>query len=151
MSNERSRAIGTLVRWRAFQEALAERESLRAAALAAAAQSALDASEAVAEAISRRREGLLGGGAVDLGMLQAIAEFEHRARDQVRDRRDSSTKAKKSRDEAVALHLSARSRLRVAETRCDREITIESEREEKRVFDRMAALIVASAVEKKHD
>lgn len=151
MSEMRSLAIRKLVRWRAFQEALSERESRRAAARVARAQDALDAARASADAVARRREDALSQGAIDLGLLRALGEFEQRAHDEVRDSDEALRRAIEAREEARSAHVNARSRLRVARTRGDREAELERDREEKRLFDRMAALIAVRATENDHD
>ena len=73
MSRKPSHAIHTLVRWRAFQEALAERECQQASAHVVKAQSAVDEAQAKADAIENRRDALLAEPAIDLGIACAIA------------------------------------------------------------------------------
>jgi ribosomal protein S20 len=60
MSAKQSTAIRTLVRWREFQEALAERECQQASARVLEAQSAVDEAQSVAAAIQARRDELVG-------------------------------------------------------------------------------------------
>jgi hypothetical protein len=151
MSAKQSTAIRTLVRWRAFQEALAERECQQASARVLDAQSAVDEAQSVATAIQHRRDELLGARALDLGLLQAVDEFEQRAADDVRARTDTLDDANRVRDDAISEHLQARARSRVAETRCDRVVLQENDLEEKRLFDRMASLIAVGAMENRHD
>lgn len=151
MSAKQSTAIRTLVRWRAFQEALAERECQQAAARVLEARAAVDEAQAVVDVIQRRRDELLGAQALDLGWLRAVDEFEQRAADEVRARTDTLDAANRVRDDAVSEHLQARSRSRVAETRCDRVVMQENDLEEKRLFDRMASLIAVVAQENRHD
>lgn len=151
MSAKQSTAIRTLVRWRAFQEALAERECQQASARVLEARAAVDEAESVVAAIRSRRDELLGAQALDLGWLRAVDEFEQRAADEVRARTDTLDDANRVREEAVSEHLQARSRSRVAETRCDRVVMQENDLEEKRLFDRMASLIAVVAQENRHD
>lgn len=151
MSQKQSQAIRTLVRWRAFQEALAERESRQASARVVRAQTAVDQAQGVADAVQRRRDALLAEHAIDLGLMLAIADFEQRAWDEVRARTDVLEGAERERDQALAAHLQARTRTRVADTRRDRVVALENDQEEKRIFDRMASLIAAGSKETYHD
>lgn len=151
MSAKPSHAIRTLVRWRAFQEALAERECQQASARVVEAQAAVDQAQARADAIERRRETLLAEPAIDLGLMSAIADFEQRAWDEVSARTGALDEATHAREQALAAHLQARTRTRVAETRCDRVVAQENDHEEKRIFDRMASLIAAGTKETHHD
>lgn len=151
MSGKQSSAIRTLVRWRAFQEALAERERQQTSAREARAKSVLDEAEAVAAAIRSRRDELLGARTIDLAVLQAVGEFERIAADDVQARTDALNDARRENEEAVSAHMQARSRSRVAETRLDRVVAQERDLDEKRLFDRMASLIAAGAMEKRHD
>jgi hypothetical protein len=151
MSQKPSHAIRTLVRWRAFQEALAERECQQASARVVEAQAAVDEAQAVADAIERRRDALLAERAIDLGLMLAIADFEQRAWDEVRARTGTLDEARQARELALSAHLQTRSRMRVAETRCDRVVALENDQEEKRIFDRMASLIAAGTKEAHHD
>lgn len=151
MSRKQSQAIRTLVRWRAFQEALAERECQQASARVVAARIAVDEAQAVADTVERRRDELLAERAIDLGLMLAIADFVQRAWDEVRIRTEALDDASRERDQALAAHLQARSRTRVAETRCERVVALEDDQEEKRIFDRMASLIAAGAKEARHD
>lgn len=147
MSARYAPAISTLVRWRAFEEALAERGCQQASARVLAANDALDKASAVAETIARRRDELLSAGALDLTLLQAVAEFEGLARDEESRRRDALRQCERERDEAIAAHLDARTRTRVAETRRDRVVAEARDQEEKKLFDQMASLLVATAVD----
>ncbi len=151
MSQKPSQAIRTLVRWRAFQEALAERECQQASARVVEAQLAVDEAQAVADTVERRRDELLAERSIDLGLMLAIADFEQRAWDEVHARTDVRDEAERGREQALAAHLQIRSRMRVAETRCDRVVALENDQEEKRIFDRMASLIAAGAKEARHD
>lgn len=151
MSQKQSQAIRTLVRWRAFQEALAERECQQASARAVAAQISVDEAQAVADTVERRRDELLAERSIDLGLMLAIADFEQKAWDEVRIRTEALDEANGERDQALAAHLQTRSRTRVAETRCERVVALEDDQEEKRIFDRMASLIAAGAREARHD
>lgn len=144
MSAKRSAAIGTLVRWRAFQEAIAEREYQQASARVLDASAKVDEAQAKAEAIAAHREDMLGRGALDLALLQAVAGFEHRALDVVREKTEVLDECTAGRDRALEGHLRARSATRVAETRRDEVAAEENDVEEKRIFDRMASLIVAA-------
>jgi hypothetical protein len=151
MSQKPSQAIRTLVRWRAFQEALAERACQQASVRVVEAQTAVDHAQAVADAVQRRRDELLAERAIDLGLMLAIADFEQRAWDEVRARTDVLDGAKRGREVALAAHLQARTRTRVADTRCDRVVALENDQDEKRIFDRMASLIAAGPKEARHD
>lgn len=146
MNQRQAPAISTLVRWRAFQEAVAERACQQAARHVLESSSALESAVDDANAIERRREAMLDAGLIDLTLLQAIADFEHRAWDVVDVRKEALRDRERERDDAVAEHLSARSRTRVAETRRDAILAAIADQEEKRMFDRMASLIVASSV-----
>ncbi len=151
MSQKPSHAIRTLVRWRAFQEALAERECQQASLRVVEARNAVDEAQAVVDAIEKRRDELLAERIIDLGLMSEIAGFEQRAWDVVRTRTDALDEATQARDQALAAHLQTRSRTRVAETRCDRVVAAENDQEEKRMFDRMASLIAAGTKETRHD
>lgn len=151
MSRKASQAIRTLVRWRAFQEALAERECQQATARVVEAKAAVDEAQAAADTVQRRRDALLAERSIDLGMMLAIADFEQRAWNEVRNRTHALEEAERAREQALAAHLQARTRTRVAETRCDRLVALENDQEEKRIFDRMASLIAAGAKEANHD
>ena len=151
MSANRSVAIGKLVRWRAFQEAIAERAYQQASAQALEAQRATESAQAAADAIVQRRDALLAERAIDLALLQAIGDFEMQAAEFVRQRRDAQREAERVRDDALAAHLEARARTRVAETRFDEVAAQERDQEEKRMFDRMASLLVAAGGGSSHD
>ena len=151
MSAKQSTAIRTLVRWRAFQEALAERECQQASARVLEARAAVDEAQSVVDAIRSRRDELLGAQALDLGWLRAVDEFEQRAAEVVRARTDALDEASRVRDAALSEHLQARAHSRVAGTRCDRVVLQENDLEEKRLFDRMASLIAVGTMESRHD
>jgi hypothetical protein len=147
MSARHAPAISTLVRWRAFEEALAERSCQQASARVLAANDAHEKASAAADSIARRRDELLSAGALDLTLLQAVAEFEGLARDEEDRRREALRQRERERDEAITAHVDARTRTRVAETRRDRIVAEARDQEEKRLFDQMASLLVASAVD----
>jgi hypothetical protein len=151
MSRKPSHAIRTLVRWRAFQEALAERECQQASLRVVEAQGAVDAAQAVVDAIEKRRDELLAERVIDLGLMSEIAGFEQRAWDEVRVRDDALGEAIHARAQALAMHLETRTRTRVAEARSDRLVAMENDQDEKRMFDRMASLIAAGTKEIDHD
>jgi hypothetical protein len=151
MSQKQSQAIRTLVRWRAFQEALAQRECQQASAQVVQAQNAVDEARAVADEIEHRRDALLAERSIDLGLMVAIADFEQRAWDEVRSRTETLDAAERARELALAEHLQTRTRTRVAGTRCDRVVALENDQDEKRIFDRMASLIAAGTKEAHHD
>lgn len=146
MNQRQAPAISTLVRWRAFQEAVAERACQHTARRVLESSSALESAVDDANAIERRREVMLDAGLIDLTLLQAIADFERRAWDAVDVRKEALRNHERERDDAVAEHLSARSRTRVAETRRDATLAAIADQEEKRMFDRMSSLIVASSI-----
>lgn len=147
MSARYAPAISTLVRWRAFEEALAERSCQQASARVLAASDAHEKACAAADAIARRRDELLSAGALDLTLLQAVAEFEGLARDEQARRLDALRERERQREEAIAAHVDARTRTRVAETRRDRVVAEARDQEEKKLFDQMASLLAASAVD----
>lgn len=147
MNDRHAPAISTLVRWRVFQEALAERNCQQASGRVLQANAEHAKARDAATMISGRREELLSGGALDLTLLQAVAEFERVAWDEEALRRDALRACERARDEALATHLDARTRTRVAETRRDRVVAEARDQEEKRMFDQMASLLVASAVD----
>lgn len=147
MSDRYAPAISRLVRWRAFQEALAERSCQQAAARVLAASDAHEKACAAADSIARRRDELLSAGALDLTLLLAVAEFEGLARDEQTRRLDALRERERESKEAIAAHVDARTRTRVAETRRDRVVAEARDQEEKRLFDQMASLLVASAVD----
>jgi hypothetical protein len=151
MSRKPSHAIRTLVRWRAFQEALAERECQQASLRVVEAQNVVNEAQAVVDAIERRRDELLAERIIDLGLMSEIAGFEQRAWDVVRIRTDAHDEAMHAREQALAAHLQTRTRTRVAEARCDRVVALENDQDEKRMFDRMASLIAAGTKEARHD
>lgn len=151
MSRKPSHAIRTLVRWRAFQEALAERECQQASLRVVEAQSEVDEAQAVVDAIEKRRDELLAERVIDLGLMSEIAGFEQRAWDEVRVRNDALGEARHARAQALTAHLQTRTRKRVAEARSDRLEAVENDQDEKRMFDRMASLIAAGTKETDHD
>lgn len=151
MSRKASHAIRTLVRWRAFQEALAERECQQASLRVVEAQNAVDDAQAVVDAIEKRRDELLAERVIDLGLMSEIAGFEQRACDALGVRNDVLAEARHAREQALAAHLQTRTRTRVAEARCDRVVALENDQDEKRMFDRMASLIAAGTKETDHD
>lgn len=151
MSRKPSHAIRTLVRWRAFQEALAERECQQASLRVIEAQTIVDEAQAVVDAIERRRDELLAERIIDLGLMLEIAGFEQRAWHEVHIRTDALDEARHTREQALAAHLQTRTRTRVAKARCDRVVALENDQDEKRMFDRMASLIAAGTKETRHD
>ena len=147
MSNRQAPAISTLVRWRAFQEALAERSCQEATGRVAKARDEHATACEAAATIGRRREDMLSAGILDLALLQAIAEFEREAWDEQVARRDALHERERERDEALSAHFDARTRTRVAESRHDRIAAELRDHEEKKLFDQMASLLVASAID----
>ncbi len=137
-------AVSSLVRWRAFREALAERDRDAAAAAVRVAAQSRDDAEVAAEVIARRREGVLTAPNFDLALLQAVSAFETRALDDVAARTDAL--AERAREYALARDAQVRARadVRVAESRHGRLLAEAADRDEKRMFDRMASLIVAA-------
>jgi hypothetical protein len=144
MNQRHAPAISTLVRWRAFQEAVAERVCQQAAGRVLESATALQSARTDADVIVRRRSEMLDAGMIDLGLLQIVAEFERKAWDVVDARRETLRMHERERDDALAEHLAARTRTQVAETRRDRVVAEARDQEEKRLFDRMASLLVAS-------
>lgn len=147
MSGRHAPAISTLVRWRAFQEALAERACQEASGRVVEANAEHAKARDAATAIEGRRVEMLSAPALDLTLLQAVAEFERLAWDEEAVRRGALRERERERDEALSAHLDARTRTRVAETRRDRVVAEARDREEKKLFDQMSSLLVASAID----
>lgn len=143
MSDTALVAVSTLLRWRAFREALAERDRIAVAAELHEAGARRDEAQSVAAGVARHREALLSAPNVDLGLLQRVAACETRALDDVRDRLDALAACEQRHDDARAAHLRARADVRVAETRHARLSAEAADLEEKRMFDRMASLVAA--------
>lgn len=143
MSDTALAAVSTLLRWRAFREALAERDRIAVAAELHEAGDRRDEAQSVAAGVARHREALLSAPNVDLGLLQRVAACETRALDDVRDRLDALVACEQRHDDVRAAHLRARADVRVAETRHARLSAEAADLEEKRMFDRMASLVAA--------
>lgn len=144
-------AVSSLVRWRAFREALAERDRDAAAAAVRAAAQSRDEAQAAAEAMGRRRESMLTAPNLDLALLQAVAAFETVALDDAAACTDAL--AERTREHALArdAQMHARGDVRVAKSRHGRLLAEAADHEEKRMFDRMASLIAAATGDDSHD
>jgi hypothetical protein len=151
MANDRSQAIDKLRRWRAFQESIAQREHRRALVSAAEAEKAVEEAKRVAEMIESRRHHLMAAPSLDLGLLYAVSEFEQMAWDKVHACVEASDQADIVRDRARERHAQARSRTQVADARHERIAAIDQDAEDKRIYDRMAALVAALPMRASHD
>lgn len=151
MSRSHHAAVATLVRWRSLQEAVAETASRRALAEVHMARTAREHAEASADAIDARRVQALSTGQLDMGLLDALGVFAAHARDALAARDAALTEAEAHRDEAIARQWEARTQTRVASTRHARLAAQERDAEDKRIFDRMAALIAATPREHADD
>lgn len=141
MSDTALSAVSTLLRWRAFREALAERDRIAVAAELREAVARRDEARSIAAGVARHREALLSAPDLDLGLLQRVAACEMRALDDVSDRLDALNACERRHEDARASHLRARADVRVAETRHARLSAAAADLEEKRMFDRMASLV----------
>lgn len=137
-------ALASLVRWRAFREALAERDREAAAAQVRTAQTRCDDADAAVAAIARRRDAVLSAPQLDLDLLQAVSAFETRALDDAASCADALADRERGLERACDAQLRARADLRVAESRHRRLVAEEADREEKRLFDRMASLMAVA-------
>lgn len=144
MKEDGCEAVSSLVRWRAFREALAERDRDAAAAAVRAAERCRDDAVAAAEAIARRRESVLTATNLDLALLEAVAAFETRALDDAAACADAFAERTRAHALARDAQLRARADVRVAESRHGRLLAEAADREEKRMFDRMASLIAVA-------
>lgn len=151
MSRTRSDAVATLARWRALQEAVAEGAARRAVAGAHLARDVREAAEGQANAIDARCVVALGAGPLDLAMLGVMGALSSQAREVLADREAEEREANDARDGALAAQYAAHVRTRVVTTRHARLLAEERDADEKRLFDRMAALIAATPQEGRHD
>lgn len=140
MSARKIAAVRALGRWRAFQEALAERRNLQAAAAVCDARSTLAEAQACAVAIVRRRMDMLVSSQLDPGQLQFVAGMEEGAWHAVAHRQSQLACAEDAAATAQEAHLHARAQTRVVDSRRERLTAAEEDFLEKQRFDRMAAL-----------
>lgn len=151
MSARRIDAIVALGRWRAFQQALAERRRLQATRVLADARTALAQTHAVAVSIGLRRQAMWAEPNLDLARLQFIAGIEQHAWDAVAERETHAADAEIAERAACAAHRDARARSRVVDSRRGRWIAADTDRREKQQFDRMAALRAARVGGERND
>jgi len=144
MKTDGAAAVSSLVRWRAFREALAARDRDAAAAAVRAAETRRDAAEDAAAVIARRRETVLSAPHLDLSLLQAVATFETRAFDDLTACSEALAERVRTHADARDAQRRARADVRVAESRRDRLLAEAADGEEKRLFDRMASLMSAA-------
>ena len=151
MSERRIDAIKALGRWRAFQQALAERHRWQASRARAEAQDALAQTRAAAVAIARRRQAMLTEARLDPAHLQFVAGIEQRAWDAVAEHDAYMADAEIAERVAREKHRVARIRVRVVDARRDRQVAAEVDRREKQQFDRIAALRAATVAGERDD
>lgn len=140
MSSRKQRTLTALVRWRDFAESRASDTFRRCNGEVRHAQQELDAAADKLEDIQRSRTQLLDAPQVDLTLLQFAADIEEIAWQVALDRRVELDTAEQARDSAQAVYVNARAQTRVVDTRRERVATIESDRQEKTMFDWMADL-----------
>ncbi|MFC0677988.1 hypothetical protein ACFFGH_09055 [Lysobacter korlensis] len=145
MSAESARRLGTLARWRTFQEAQAQLAHQQAAASDRLCAQAHHEAEAQARAVQSARAALLDELALDLARVEWAAAIESAAWQReatAAARRDDASAA---RDRACALHVSARTRLQVAESAQHRAEEQARRAQEMREFDQLGDLLAGGA------
>lgn len=133
-----SGALPALARWRAFGEArAADRFQREAYATSQADRRAEDASLHLQD-VSHSMSDLIGAARIDLPRLQLASQIHDAAADRLQEQRELSDAARELRNEAQRAYAAARADTRMVDVRARRRAAVDSERQEKLMFDRMA-------------
>lgn len=143
MSDTRTKAIATLVRWRVFEESCASSEFQGSCEQARRCVERVGAAKDDIESIRGRQSQLQAAPRLDLERIRLVAQIEEAAWGRWQDAECESASAEERRLAALTRHAQARARTRVAAARLCAARTAGAEREEKRLFDRMADIYQA--------
>lgn len=143
MSDTRTKAIATLVRWREFEESRASSAFQGSCEQARSCAERVVAAEDGIERIRSHRSQLQASPSLDLERIRLVAQIEEAAWERWQDAERESASAEERRLAALARHAQARARTRVGAARLRAARTAGAEREEKQLFDRMADIYQA--------
>lgn len=141
MSVETARRLGALARWRTFQETQAQLTHQQAAAHHGRCTQAHRDAEAQAQTLQSTRSALLGEAALDLARVEWAATMEALAWEREAAAAARREDAAADRERACASHVSARTRLQVAESARHRAHAQARHAQEMREFDQLSDLL----------
>lgn len=151
MSSRKIDAVAALVRWRSFGQTLAERAHRRASAECTEARTKADAARSNVDAVTHHLRDMLSAPILDLAKLQCVAQMQEHALAVSASRDMDLAEASDKRQAAMSMHLEARTKTRIVESRHERIAAAAADRAEKRDFDRMAELRRQPTLEPSHD
>lgn len=138
------RAVAALMRWRTFGESRAREAFARQTHQTQQAATEADDARDMRDGIAGERYELMQQDTIDLDRMDVVRAIEHVAEDALREREDELRAARDKQAEAQQRYVAARAQSRVVEARRDRITHAAADQREKRLFDWMADMHVAS-------